>query len=63
MDRFMPAPLIVDVLILSFGRVCRIAQYGFATPICGARTGFAMPKKITTPCPPQRVDSASEAPG
>src|SRR5262247_3035685 len=30
-----------------------------AGPICGARTGLAMPKKITTPWPPQRVDSAS----
>ena len=27
-------------------------------PICGARTGLATPKKITTPWPPQRVESA-----
>jgi hypothetical protein len=32
---------------------------GLAGPIWGARTGLAMPKKITTPCPPQRVESAS----
>src|SRR5215467_2943061 len=32
-----------------------------AGPICGARTGLAMPKKITTPWPPQRVESASLA--
>ena len=32
-----------------------------AGPNCGARTGFAMPKKITTPWPPQRVESASLA--
>src|SRR5262249_15188261 len=30
-----------------------------AGPICGERTGFAIPKKITTPCPPHRVESAS----
>jgi hypothetical protein len=30
-----------------------------AGPICGERTGFASPKKITTPCPPHRVESAS----
>ena len=36
--------------------------YGcLAGPIWGARTGLAMPKKITTPWPPQRVDSASLA--
>jgi len=40
-----------------------LTQYARAGPICGARTGLAMPKKITTPCPPQRVDSASVAPG
>src|ERR1051326_120272 len=35
-------------------------HYGcLAGPICGARTGFAIPKKTTTPWPPQRVDSAS----
>jgi hypothetical protein len=28
---------------------------GRAGPICGARTGLAMPKKTTTPCPPQRA--------
>src|SRR5215469_14419209 len=33
------------------------ASYGcLAGPICGARTGLAMPKKTTTPCPPQRVE-------
>jgi hypothetical protein len=38
----------------------RKAHYGaLAGPICGARTGFAVPKKITTPCPPHRVESAS----
>jgi hypothetical protein len=26
-----------------------------------ARTGLAMPKKITTPCPPQRVEKPSSA--
>src|SRR5215472_8917283 len=36
-------------------------SYPRAGPICGARTGLAMPKKITTPWPPQRVDSASLA--
>ena len=30
-----------------------------AGPICGERTGLAMPKKTTTPCPPHRVESAS----
>src|SRR5215475_8883219 len=30
-----------------------------AGPIWGERTGFAIPKKITTPCPPHRVESVS----
>src|SRR5499433_541015 len=35
-------------------------HYGcLAGPICGARTGFAIPKNTTTPWPPQRVESAS----
>ena len=31
-----------------------------AGPICGGRTGVAMPKKIVTPSPPQRVDNTSD---
>ncbi len=42
----------------SGGAMCR-CYYSF----CGVFTGLAMPKKITTPCPPQRVESASVAPG
>ena len=38
------------------------AHYSWrAGPICGARTGFAMPKKTVTPWPPHRVDNASLA--
>src|SRR5215831_366084 len=46
-----------DSLILVYRSQTQFA--GFAGPICGDRTGLAMPKKITTPCPPQRVESAS----
>ena len=34
-------------------------QYPRVGPICGARTGLAIPKKTVTPWPPQRVESAS----
>jgi hypothetical protein len=44
--------------------VARPRCYGsLAGSICGVRTGLAIPKKITTPCPPQRVESASSTPG
>ena len=38
-----------------------IVDGGRAGPIWGVRTGFAIPKKTVTPCPPQRVESASLA--
>ena len=37
-----------------------LKAYGaLAGPICGERTGFAIPKEIVTPCLPHRVESAS----
>src|SRR5208282_5059712 len=41
------------------GEVMPTIRYGtWAGPICGERTGLAMPKN-TTPWPPPRIDSAS----
>src|SRR5215469_14990573 len=58
--RIYPAPVTRSVaphigLEAATGRKCalRYSVKGRAGPICGARTGFAMPKKITTPWPPQ----------
>jgi len=48
------SPIRVDYLIA-------IVDGGRAGPIWGVRTGFAIPKKTVTPCPPQRVESASLA--
>jgi hypothetical protein len=44
----------------SFFMLMATQPYGARVgPICGARTSLAMPKKITAPWPPHRVESVS----
>jgi hypothetical protein len=52
-------PVVTGTVILSAGGGVSLFL-SRAGPICGARTGFAMPKKATTPCPPQRVTGIRE---
>ena len=51
--RFVPT---TDIIVGMANR----QSYLRAGPICGARTGFAIPKKMVTPWPPQRVEMTSD---